>query len=79
MLDSLIHRAKQGGLDSIHLHVDVGNRGAVNFYLRHGFKVRKTVAGFYAESFSSGIDPPDALYLVHDLGRDRQEPLPGQE
>ncbi len=39
MLSQVIYTARQAGFDQLHVDVDSGNPGAVQFYRRHGFEV----------------------------------------
>ncbi|QLI82706.1 GNAT family N-acetyltransferase [Chitinibacter fontanus] len=39
MLSQVIFAARQAGFDQLHVDVDSGNPGAVQFYRRHGFEV----------------------------------------
>jgi GNAT superfamily N-acetyltransferase len=39
MLGQVIYAAREAGFDQLHVDVDSGNPGAVQFYMRHGFDV----------------------------------------
>lgn len=46
----------------INLHVQITNKAALNFYLRHGFEQVKIVENYYTD-----IEPKDAYYLRKQL------------
>jgi len=69
LLQQLRERLLAGGLvSSVYLHVQASNTTAMDFYLRHGFKVVKKEIGYY--NFGPNDVPglgqdhcPDAYYM----------------
>ncbi|OLY82676.1 N-alpha-acetyltransferase 50 [Smittium mucronatum] len=63
LLDRLISDFSQiYGIHQVSLHMQTNNSVALAFYLRYGFKIVKTVPGYY-----KNIDPPDAYILTLTL------------
>jgi len=54
--------AKDGNFESVFLHVQVNNEGAINFYRNFGFDVVETKENYYKR-----IEPPDAYVLEKKL------------
>jgi len=48
------------GVEIYDLQVDVGNRGAINFYKKHGFKIARTLKNYYTNG-------NDAYLMVKEL------------
>ena len=54
--------AKEKGVDSIYLHVQVNNDAAVKFYEKSGFKNVERIANYYKR-----IQPADCFVLEKQL------------
>lgn len=54
--------AKDGNYESVFLHVQVNNEGAINFYRNFGFDIVETKQNYYKR-----IDPADAYVLEKKL------------
>ncbi|GFO29925.1 N-alpha-acetyltransferase 50 [Plakobranchus ocellatus] len=49
---------KDGNIDSVFLHVQVSNEGAIKFYEKHGFTIAEEKKNYYKR-----IEPADAYLL----------------
>ncbi|XP_023235490.1 N-alpha-acetyltransferase 50 [Centruroides vittatus] len=61
---------KDGNFDSIFLHVQINNEGAIEFYKKFGFEIVETKQHYYKR-----IEPADAHVLQKTL-RGSSQPLP---
>ncbi len=59
---------KEGNFDSIFLHVQVNNEGAIDFYKRFGFEIVETKQHYYKR-----IEPADAHVLQKSLKPNRHQ------
>lgn len=59
---------KDGNFDSVFLHVQISNEGAINFYRNFGFDVVETKEAYYKR-----IDPADAHVLEKKLTTSKQK------
>jgi len=59
---------KDGNFDSIFLHVQVNNEGAIDFYKRFGFEIVETKQHYYKR-----IEPADAHVLQKSLKSNKHQ------
>lgn len=67
LLQEAIRRAREDHPDlySVYLHTPVGNKVAIDFYEKNGFKQKETVKEYYKSM--EGSDEKDAVLLELDL------------
>jgi len=63
MLEHVLKICEEDGkFDSVYLHVQISNEGAIAFYRKFGFEIVETKTQYYKR-----IDPPDAYVLQKTL------------
>jgi ribosomal protein S18 acetylase RimI-like enzyme len=67
LLEEAIRRAKEDHPDlySVYLHTPIGNKAAIQFYEKNGFKQKETVSEYYKSMENS--DEKDAVLLELDI------------
>lgn len=62
LLDWALSHARTSGLSEVALHVQTSNSGALEFYARNGFEIKRTDPHYYPQ-----LEPQSAHYLVKTL------------
>lgn len=62
MLEHVLNYATKKGIDSIYLHVQTSNTGAIEFYKKFGFEIVDTKEDYYKR-----IEPASALVLKKQM------------